>query len=92
MTTVRYRVGLMTVGGDAEHMADEASRNESFARRGNGNPGLRTLDSLYYDYARIKWAGMEVIEMALAKTNKKKLNRAKKAQSTEALAYAYLYR
>jgi len=54
MTTVRNRVGLMTVGGDAEHMADEASRNESFARRGNGNPGLRTLDSLYYDYARIK--------------------------------------
>jgi len=37
--------------GDAEHMADEASTNESFARRGNGNPGLRTLDSLYYDYA-----------------------------------------
>lgn len=30
--------------------------------------------------------------MALAKNDKRKLNRAKKAQSTEALAYAYLYR
>jgi hypothetical protein len=29
--------------------------------------------------------------MALAKTDKKKLKRAKKAQTTEALAYAYLY-
>ncbi|MBY8997939.1 MAG: hypothetical protein KGD60_09415 [Candidatus Thorarchaeota archaeon] len=54
MTTVRVRVGMTTVGGDAGKMADESSSNESFARRGNGNPGLRTLDSLYYDYARIK--------------------------------------
>ncbi len=30
--------------------------------------------------------------MALSKNNKRKLNRAKKAQSTEALAYAWLYR
>jgi hypothetical protein len=30
--------------------------------------------------------------MALAKTEKKKLNKAKKAWNTEALAYAYLYR
>lgn len=29
--------------------------------------------------------------MALAKNDKRKLKRAKKAQSTEALAYAYLY-
>jgi hypothetical protein len=29
--------------------------------------------------------------MALAKTEKKKLNQARKIQSTEALAYAYLY-
>ncbi len=29
--------------------------------------------------------------MALAKTDKKKLNHGKKLQSTEALAYAYLY-
>jgi hypothetical protein len=29
--------------------------------------------------------------MALAKNDRKKLNRAKKIQSTEALAYAYLY-
>ncbi len=54
MTTVRNRVGLTAVGGDAGKLADERSNNESFARRGNGNPGLRTLDSLYYDYARIK--------------------------------------
>ena len=51
MTTVRNRVGMKTVGGDAGKMADEASSNESFARRGNGNPGLRTLDSLYYYYS-----------------------------------------
>ncbi|MHA2057435.1 MAG: hypothetical protein ACW979_07400 [Candidatus Thorarchaeota archaeon] len=51
MTTVSIRV---TVGGDAGKMADETENHESFARRGNGNPGLRTLDSLYYDYARIK--------------------------------------
>jgi len=37
-----------------EKMADEATRNKSFAKRGNGNPGLRMLDSLYYEYARIK--------------------------------------
>ncbi len=54
MTTVRNRVGLKTVGGDAGKLADERSNNEAFARRGNGNPGLRTHDSLYYDYARIK--------------------------------------
>ena len=30
--------------------------------------------------------------MALAKNEKRKLERAKKAQSAEALAYAYLYR
>ena len=30
--------------------------------------------------------------MALAKTDKRKLNPAKKIQTTEALAYAYLYR
>lgn len=30
--------------------------------------------------------------MALSKTDKKKLNRARNIQSTEALAYAYLYR
>jgi hypothetical protein len=30
--------------------------------------------------------------MALAKNDKRKLNHAKKIQSTEALAYAYLYR
>ena len=30
--------------------------------------------------------------MALAKTDRKKLNRAGKAQTTKALAYAYLYR
>ena len=72
-------------------MADETAINESFASRGNGNPGLRTLDSLYYDFARIKWAIMEVIEMALAKTEKKKLDKTKKAWTTEALAYAYLY-
>jgi hypothetical protein len=30
--------------------------------------------------------------MALAKTNKKKLKKAKKTWTTEALAYAYLYR
>jgi hypothetical protein len=35
---------------------------------------------------------LEVIELALAKTERKKLARAKKAQSTEALAYAWLYR
>lgn len=35
-------------------MADEKAINESFAKRGNGIPGLRTLDSLYYEYARIK--------------------------------------
>jgi len=29
--------------------------------------------------------------MALAKTDRKKLNHGKKLQSTEALAYAYLY-
>jgi hypothetical protein len=54
MTIVRNRVGLKTVGGDAGKMADEATNNESFARRGNGKSGLRTLDSLYYDYARIR--------------------------------------
>jgi hypothetical protein len=54
MTTVSNRVGLSTVGGDAGKMADETANNESFAKRGNGNPGLRTLDSLYYDFARIK--------------------------------------
>lgn len=72
-------------------MADEATNNESFARRGSGNPGLRTLDSLYYDYAHPAWVKMEEIELALAKTTKKKLNRAKKIQTTEALAYAYLH-
>ncbi len=30
--------------------------------------------------------------MALAKTDKRKLNHGKKIQTTEALAYAYLYR
>jgi hypothetical protein len=40
MTTVSIRV---TVGGDAGKMADETENHE-----------LRTLDSLYYDYARIK--------------------------------------
>ncbi|MFW9963377.1 MAG: hypothetical protein ACFFCX_07430 [Candidatus Sifarchaeia archaeon] len=44
---------MSTVGGDVGKMADEAT-NESFAKRRNGNPGLTTLDSLYYDFARIK--------------------------------------
>jgi len=43
-----------TVGGDAAKMADGAANNESFAKRGKRNPRLRTLDSLYYDFARIK--------------------------------------
>ena len=54
MTTVRNRVGLTTVGGDAGKMADENSNNETFLMRRNRNPRLRTLESLYYDYARIK--------------------------------------
>ena len=32
-------------------MADDPSNNKSLGKRGNGNPGLKTLDSLYYDHA-----------------------------------------
>ena len=32
-------------------MADDPKNVKSLIRRGNGNPGLNTLDSLYYDYA-----------------------------------------
>ena len=54
MVTVRNCVYLTTVGGAAGKMADESIRNKTFAKRGTGNPGLKTLDSLYYDYVRIK--------------------------------------
>ena len=33
-------------------MADVPSNNKSLRKLGNGNPGLKTLDSLYYDYVR----------------------------------------
>jgi hypothetical protein len=35
-------------------MADETAINEPFEKQRNGNPGLKTLDSLHYDFARIK--------------------------------------
>ena len=35
-------------------MADEKANKKSLAKRENGNPGLKTLDSLYYEHARIK--------------------------------------
>ncbi len=38
--------------GVAGKMADDPKNNGSLGRRGRGNPGLNTLDSLYYDYAR----------------------------------------
>ena len=53
MTIVRVRVELRRLK-EMQYMADEASIHGSFARRGNENPRIRTLDSLYYDYARIK--------------------------------------
>ena len=33
-------------------MADVPSNTRSLRKRGNGNPGLKTLDSLYYNYAQ----------------------------------------
>jgi hypothetical protein len=42
------------VGGDAGKMADGKSSNEPFIMRRNRNPRLSSLESLYYDYARIK--------------------------------------
>ena len=35
-------------------MADETAINKSFAKRGDGNPGIKTIDSMYYGFARIK--------------------------------------
>lgn len=35
-------------------MADDPSNNKSLRKRGNGNPGIKMLDSLYYDYAQEK--------------------------------------
>ena len=32
-------------------MADDPLNNKALRKRGDGNPGLKTLDSLYYDYA-----------------------------------------
>ena len=31
-------------------MADDPSNIKTLRKRGNGDPGFRTLDSLYYDY------------------------------------------
>ncbi|MFW9787668.1 MAG: hypothetical protein ACFFE2_11470 [Candidatus Thorarchaeota archaeon] len=45
---------MTAVGGDAGKMADENQKDEPFIMRRNRNPRLRTLESLYYDYARIK--------------------------------------
>lgn len=33
-------------------MADDPSNNKTLRNRGFGNSGLKTLDSLYYDYTR----------------------------------------
>ena len=41
----------MSWRGVAGKMADDPSNNRSLRKGGNGNPGLKTLDSLYYDYA-----------------------------------------
>lgn len=35
-------------------MADEGSTKRRLGKRGDGNPGLNTLESLYYDYAHEK--------------------------------------
>ena len=42
----------MSWRGVAEKMADDPSNNKSLRKLGNGNPGFKTLDSLYYDYTR----------------------------------------
>ena len=46
--------GLMVWRGKVTKMTDEAKNGEAFARRRNRNSGLKTLDSLYYDYTRKK--------------------------------------
>lgn len=40
----------MSWRGVAGKMADDLSNIKTLRKRGNGDPGLRTLDSLYYDY------------------------------------------
>jgi len=37
--------------GVAGKMADEPSNHRSLRKLGKGNPGLNTLDSLYYEHA-----------------------------------------
>ncbi|MHA1614401.1 MAG: hypothetical protein ACTSYJ_06110 [Candidatus Thorarchaeota archaeon] len=40
----------MSWRGVAGKMADEPSKIKTLRKRGDGDPGFRTLDSLYYDY------------------------------------------
>ncbi len=40
----------MSWRGVAGKMANDPSNNNAFRKRRNGNRGLGTLDSLYYDY------------------------------------------
>ncbi len=46
--------GLMVWRGKVTKMTDGAKDGEAFARRRNRNSGLKTLDSLYYEYTRKK--------------------------------------